>query len=133
MSTLPDTLEIVRFTAGPWAVACLACEVSAASVAPDAPCLEALLHLPEPVATAPGLGLRLRHQNRVIGISGRLELLQARMADLHPLPPLLLARLQLPGGRGLWWPDPLKAPVILLDSTRLEIPDQDGVLPKISA
>ncbi|MBF0295086.1 MAG: hypothetical protein HQL96_07830 [Magnetococcales bacterium] len=74
---------------------------------------------PEPVFSTmdrPRFLLRLRHPEREIRVFGPVELVHLPVEVIHPLPPLLAARMRIPGARALALPgDKTRQAILLVD------------------
>lgn len=112
---LSDTLDVVMFSAGGWCIGLEARLVGSARPVEqntgvcanvgDGIMLESLLGLPLEHVPSPArrqwLEIKDSHQPWQLQVSGPVELRPLAIGRIHPLPPLLAARNQLPGLRAI--------------------------------
>jgi hypothetical protein len=125
-------VNLVFFAAGGLTFAVESARVQALDAVGEcaAPALSALLHLPAVTGGSPPQEwlLRLAHPQGTLAVRVEEPIMQDRLfiADLHPLPPLLAARLTLPAVRALarWRTSNGETLAIILDPARFP----DGVM-----
>ncbi|GAB0057164.1 hypothetical protein SIID45300_01487 [Candidatus Magnetaquicoccaceae bacterium FCR-1] len=125
------TLDVVRFLAGGHPMALPAGQVRACRpIAPGSESevtpIEPLLGLDRPDATADHRLLDVARGGTIVTwrVGGPVTLHALSRGDIHPLPPLLAARLAISGPRALALllseGDPNPAPILLIDAERIE-------------